>query len=497
MQIESYRTRLEDFEQSLNRELFRYYSGLKEQLELTSVYADHSDFLSLDSVREIKSELENTADSFSSRRKSLKKLHEFLVDQHLDLRAASTIQEMARFKAQQSVSWGATQIALSQFPSLMRSEPGAERRRKLSETYARALSDSEGFIREEMVLLRSATAALGFNNYIQVREYVSGLDYAGLLNAVDDALGRLEDQYLERLRASVEATLGISLQDAGAWDAARWQVQNDAPQVFSEKNLLPLLEATISELGIWPERPDSISVDLSPGPQKPARPFCIPIRVPQEIKIVLRPESGSRQYAALFHESGHAHHFAWTSPSLPVEHRVWGDRTISEAYAFLFEHLLLDSEWLSRMLSYTKSGEFLRFQALYRVFLVRQCAGRLRLALHLWREETLDDIPQAYAEIMKTYTGLRHQPELWLVDYSNGFDAACYLRGWILESMLREYIYQRYGKSWFRNRSAAGFLKEIWETGHLYNAEELSREIGIGNLEPQVLADELLGGLQY
>ena len=63
---------MEEFEQSLNRELFHYYAGLKDSLELTEIYSDYSDLLSFESIREVKSELENTGDSFSGRRKSLK-----------------------------------------------------------------------------------------------------------------------------------------------------------------------------------------------------------------------------------------------------------------------------------------------------------------------------------------------------------------------------------------------------------------------------------------
>ena len=73
----------------------------------------------------------------------------------------------------------------------------------------------------------------------------------------------------------------------------------------------------------------------------------------------------------------------------------------------------------------------------------------------------------------------------------DGFESADYIRGWILESMLREYLCSRHGKTWFLNRSAAGFLKEIWETGQLYRADEVGREIGFGELDPQVLAGEL------
>lgn len=169
-----------------------------------------------------------------------------------------------------------------------------------------------------------------------------------------------------------------------------------------------------------------------------------------------------------------------------------------EKYRARFEEFEQDLNrgHLARMLAFVKSGAFLRFESLYRVFLVRRCAGKLRFALRLFTEESSGDISQVYAETMKTYTGLRHQPESWLADFSDGLDSADYLRRWILECMLSDYMRSKYGKAWFHNRSAAGFLKEIWETGQLYRAEELGREIGIGNLDPQILADELSGGLQ-
>jgi len=46
------------------------------------------------------------------------------------------------------------------------------------------------------------------------------------------------------------------------------------------------------------------------------------------------------------------------------------------------------------------------------------------------------------------------------------------------------------------NRAAAGFLKEIWETGQLYRADELCKEIGMGDLDPQLLVDEISEGLK-
>ena len=497
MQIESYRTRLEEFEQNLNRELYRHYSGLKDRLDLAAVYSDYSDLFSIESIREVKSELEKTAESFSSRRKSLKKIHDFLIDQYLDYRVSPLTQEIARLDAEKKVMWEGREVFLSQVLSLLRDEPDASKRHQLGQRYAQALRDSEEIRYERLKLRHSAAKTLGFKDYVEARESVSGIDYRRLLESFDAVLHSLDASYLDQLRTSIEAILRIPFQEAVSWDVTRWQRRNDHESVFSEKNLLPVMEAAVSELGIEAELPGAITLDLERRPLKQARPFCIPIRVPQEIRIVMRPENGASQYGALLHECGHAHHFAWTSSSLPLEHRIWGDRALSESFGFLFEHFLLERSWLIRMLSFSRTEEYLRFQFLFRAFLVRRCAGKLRFALKLHEEESFDEIPGIYSETMKAYTGLSHPGESWLADPADGFEAADYLRGWIFESMLREYLETRFGRMWAQSRSATGFLKEIWETGQLYSADELCREIGIGKLEPQILADELAEGLRY
>ena len=495
MQIESYRTRLEEFEQTINREMYLFRSGLKERLEIVTLYSDYSDLFCGESIREIESELKR--ESFESRRKSLEKILLYLTDQCLELRAAPLNEEISNFQARQTLQWEGRQIPVFQVPGYLRTESDARKRRTLSEKHQKTMGETEDLGRRYFAQLRAAAADLGFRSYREARERIGGIQYEKVLSAFDEALDRLEDKYLERLRASLEMTLGIPFAGVGDWDVAHWEEKNDQPVVFPAENLVEVVESTISGLGIRPEASGAVSLDLENRFRKQPGAFCIPVRIPHDIKIVMTPGSGSRHYAALLHECGHAYSFAWASPSLPPEHRLLGERAVSESYAFLLENFLEEPEWLASALHFMKSGNFLRFRAVYKVFLIRRCAGRLRVAVNLDGSDSFDDAPHIYSETMKRYTGLQHQPGSWQADFSDPFAAADHLRGWALEAMLREYLRTKYGNSWSGNRSASGFLKEIWETGLLYRADELCREIGIGDLDPQVLADKLWEGLKY
>ena len=492
--IESYRAHLEEFEHTLNRELFLFYSGQKSRLEARSIYSDYSDFFSLEQIQEAKAELDQT-ELASSRLKSTRKIIGYLMDQHLDLQTIQLTQEIEQFEADERVVWEGQEIPLSLIPPRLHQESDAKKRRSLYDTYMGALQKSELKI-NKLSQLRAAAVGLGFKTYTEAREHICGVDFRQLLYSFDAAMNELEDVFKDQFRNSLEMSLGIPYREAGSWDLAHWLKKNDEENVFSEIGLHPVVNAAKEALGIQPEHPDAVLHETARETLKYGRPFCIPLRIPQEIRIVVFPGRGFLQYASLLHENGHAHGFAWTSASLPAEHRIWGDRALSEAYGFLFESLMRDSHWLERMLSFKNRANFMRFQWLFHVFLMLRSAAKLRFALGLHESESFERIPELFSETMQSYTGLRHQPEAWLGEVLDEFESADYLRGGILEAMLREYLRSKYGRAWFLNRSAGRFLKEIWETGMLYRADELCREIGFANLDPQILAEELLGGLK-
>ena len=83
------------------------------------------------------------------------------------------------------------------------------------------------------------------------------------------------------------------------------------------------------------------------------------MRVPDEVHLVLTPVGGRDDFSVLLHEGGHTEHYANIAPELAFEFRFMGDNAITEAYAFLFEHLVEDREWLSRRLGIDDADELL------------------------------------------------------------------------------------------------------------------------------------------
>src|SRR5207244_12465698 len=110
---------------------------------------------------------------------------------------------------------------------------------------------------------------------------------------------------------------------------------------------------------------------------KRSRAFCAPLRIPDEVYLVLRPHGGQTDWSTFLHELGHALHFANIRPDYPFEYRWLGDNSITESYAMLFDHRMESAGWLKRYteLRETSLRAFLRSAGFAPLpYILRYCA---------------------------------------------------------------------------------------------------------------------------
>ena len=62
--------------------------------------------------------------------------------------------------------------------------------------------------------------------------------------------------------------------------------------------------------------------------------------------------------------------------------------------------------------------------------------------------------------------------------------------------MLRDYLMTRFGSVWWKSQRAGKFLKEMWELGDRYTADEIALLIGIGPITFGPLIEEFRQALK-
>jgi hypothetical protein len=212
--------------------------------------------------------------------------------------------------------------------------------------------------------------------------------------------------------------------------------------------------------------------------------------VPAEVYLVIAPHGGRDDYAALFHEGGHAEHYAHTDPDLAFEFRMLGDNSVTEAFAFLLEHLVDERRWMRERLGVEDADAAVAQAEAARLTLLRRYSAKLayELELHGGSKE-LDEMPERYADLLGGALRVPWPGESWLADVDPGFYAACYLQAWALESRWRAEIRKRHGDGWFESADAGAWVRALWRRGQRLDARELLAETVGGELDFSELAD--------
>jgi hypothetical protein len=202
------------------------------------------------------------------------------------------------------------------------------------------------------------------------------------------------------------------------------------------------------------------------------------------------PQGGQDDYRALFHEAGHAEHFASMPAGLPAEDRLLGDNAVTEGFAFLFEHLLADPAWRRACMG-DEAPEYPRFSALYKLFLVRRYAAKLAYEIELHgRSASRERLPARYAELLSGAVGVPYPETDYLEDVDEGFYCTSYLRAWAFDAQLADHLRTRFGPAWFGDSGAGALLREMWSLGQSLRAEALLRQVAGVELDFAVLTAE-------
>jgi oligoendopeptidase F len=313
-------------------------------------------------------------------------------------------------------------------------------------------------------------------------------DLAAQCRALLDSTEALYEDAADKV---LRTAVGVGLAEAERWDVARLFRATGWDPVFPAARMLPALEATLGELGIDLRAQANIHVDVEERPNKTPRAFCSPIEVPDKVMLVVQPIGGSSDWHALFHEAGHAEHFANTRAELAVEERRLGDSAVTEGWAMLMEHLIDDPAWLARRLDFPRPAEFAAEGAAHLLFFVRRYCAKLLYELEFHAADDLTAMRPRYVEILGGALKIEPSPTDYLGDIDAGFYVSSYLRSWAFEAQLRTYLREEFGNAWFARREAGSLLRELWGEGQRWPAEDFLRDITGATLELESVAERV------
>ena len=468
------------FMEEVSREYYLAHAGLKATADLQSIYARHAAILGEDALALVR-EAFRDADEGTDEHRSARLMLEWLTDSVAG-RALAALDE-------REIEWEGSAVVRLEDGRLV--------------PYQRASIDiGNAADREERMLIErgrvrlvaAELAPLRRERFQREKDIIEGMEIAPTFNATFETLSGVHlagliaecEQFLRDTQAmwddvyaeTVRTKLRIDPGEATRADALHLLRAQEFDAHFPSAAMEASIRRHLSEMGTDPDAGGRIIFDTGEREGKRARAFCAPVRVPDEVYLVLRPHGGQTDYRTLLHELGHALHFAYTRPDFPFEWRWLGDNSVTEGYAMLLDHLMHDAGWLAR---YTELGRrhapaFLRtvgFEELH--FLRRYCAKLIYEAALYGGDVGWGSLPDLYADRLTSATTFRYDPADAFVDVDPRFYAARYLRAWQLQALLTEALIERFNEDWWRNPQAGPWIVEtLFAEGQRELAGELA-----------------------
>jgi len=484
LSLDSLRRGGEALMEELSREYYAAQAGLQPTVELEPIYARHSDVLNDDSLGMAR-ELFASAQPLSEEQRSARLLLDWQADAQVS-RALASLDE-------REVEWEASAVV-----------PVPDGRQIPFQRIAIDIANTSE--REERLVLERARAGLVASELAPIRrerfqrerELVEELDIAPTYNATFSALSGVDlpalvaqcqtflrdtrEMWDDVFRVRVRGKLGIDPREATRADALALLRAPEFDPYFPSAAMEPEIVRQVAEMGVDARCDGRIIYDTADRAGKRSRAFCAPVRVPQEVYLVLRPHGGQADYRTFLHELGHALHFGSTRPELLFEYRWLGDNSVTESYAMLFDHLMHDPGWLLRYtgLGRSRLPEFLRTVGFEELHFLRRYAAKLVYEYALYGgDASWDSLPDLYVATLSDATLFTYDPSDAFVDVDPRFYSARYLRAWQLQSLITQTLVERFDEDWYRNPRAGPWLVEaLLAEGQRELAPEIAARVG-------------------
>ena len=184
----------------------------------------------------------------------------------------------------------------------------------------------------------------------------------------------------------------------------RWSVSVDShlPSIDGAKLVTQLARSMGFEV-------DNIGMDIEDRPHKTPGASAWPIRIPNDVRISIKLAGNVDGLLMLYHEMGHALHFATIEAKLPFYIRNGFSSGVAETFSFWLDSLFADSLYLEE-LSWNEQQvtEMIRFKKLCIATFVTWLSVQALCVIDYWTDGpfTLEQLGERLSNYMMQFMGL-------------------------------------------------------------------------------------------
>ncbi|MEX2261362.1 MAG: hypothetical protein WD696_05390 [Bryobacteraceae bacterium] len=497
-----------------------------EPSAMAETYIGHEDLFRPSNLRLVEEALQAATDD--EERTALRFLRNAIAVTAIDRATAEydDREENAELEAKLHLDWIPGPVPFKEAAPLSLNEPDSDRRAKIAAAVAVVVREKlNPILLDKERKQRQLAREYGFSNYVALSEEIRRVRLAPLLGQAAGFMERNDPVYRDLLRDQSEKHLNIPLERLRRSDLSRLFALKSFDRFFPKELLIPAFREFLDGMGIpfASVHGKPIFVDSEDRPLKEFRAACYPIRVPDDVRMTIKPAGGVQDFETMFHEGGHTIHFA-SVRSPRFEYQQLGDYTTTEAYAICFGDMFAEPEYIEHfeklvrdynrlhpdraapLMTPAEKRELIRNRAAASMMFVRRYVyAKLAYesALHegdpsihepvIGRvEPTTEALEELYGRVMSRAYGVPMtdaDTARFLSDVDPFFYSADYSRAFILAAQMHESFRKRFGPRWFLTREAGAQLLDYFSEGTRMSGDELARRLGYDGIDIRVFEE--------
>ena len=339
------RDRAERFRAAVFEELHDARSGRKAWPELAPLYETQG---ILESSRTLPVIERAMASADDDEERQLRKLLRWAARYHLEAHNARLDDEFSAWRATAKVETGDIAVPVSQASNLIHATDSRDTRRRLEAARRDTLEEAVPLQLDRLSRWREAAAELGYGGYREAVERLAGVNLLGVENEARRLVEETEDLYREVVAEELRSRVGIRTEEAESHDAGWLKRMPWLDGSCQEGSVLGTLRKDLRDIGLPLEYGGHGTLEHEPFPGPGMIACCTPVRVPDQIQLLVTPTITQPGCVALLTSVGRALHYAYTDSRLSFEDRALGDLAVVKGHGLLFAGLSREGAWVRR-----------------------------------------------------------------------------------------------------------------------------------------------------
>lgn len=257
----------------------------------------------------------------------------------------------------------------------------------------------------------------------------------------------------------------------------RNKIFEDLVKHFKGINPLKQILKTMRAMGLDASK---VRVDSVDRPKKAPSPFCMFVKIPDDIRISFKAENPLQTTESLYHEFGHAIHASTIRRDLPYWKKNGMSEGLCETFSTLFEGLMQDPNYTVNELGLKRevAEEFAQRLKFNELFAINFYCANSFFRIDYWDKKLdFDKCNDYYAKQIKRCINMKYPGAYWQLHHILPEDLM-YVPSYLL-SMTRSFdidkrFKEKYGE-WWKSKKAGKELVKIMEIGTDSPAADFSK----------------------